>query len=329
MQVLNLVTSPDAEFYRLQVRALERQGIDETTLGVPGEQRFTDDGVDDRSVLDYLRYYPQVLRESFDSYDLVHANYGLTAPAAIGQPNLPVVLTLWGTDLMGKYGRLGRLCARRADAVIVMSERMAETLPIDCHVIPHGVDLEQFRPFPQRPAREAIGWRHDASHVLFPYPEQRPVKDYPRAERVVEAARERYGGDIDLQTLYGVPHERMPLYMNAADALLLTSRREGSPNSVKEAMACDLPVVATDVGDVRTRLAGVDGSHVCRADGELVDGLVDVLERGEPSTGREAIAPLGLEQMGERIRAVYESVLDTRAEPQTGAAPTRNPVSSR
>ena len=329
MQVLNLVTSPDAEFFRLQVRALERQGVEETTLGVPGQQRFTDDGVDDRSMLDYLRYYPQVLRRSFDSYDLVHANYGLTAPAALGQPNLPVVLTLWGTDLMGKYGRLGRLCARRADAVIVMSERMAETLPTDCHVIPHAVDLERFRPFPRRPAREAIGWRHDANHVLFPYPEQRRVKDYPRAKRVVETARDRYGDDVELQTLYGVPHERMPLYMNAADALLLTSRREGSPNAVKEAMACDLPVVATDVGDVRTRLAGVDGSHVCRTDGELVDGLVDVLDRGEPSTGREAIAPLGLEQMGERIRAVYESVLDGRPEPPTWAPPTRRSVSGR
>jgi len=112
-----------------------------------------------------------------------------------------------------------------------------------------------------------------------------------------------------LHAVTGVPHEEMPTHMNAADALLLTSKREGSPNSVKEAMACNLPVVATDVGDVADRLRDVTPSHVCRSDAELVDGLVDVLDRGVPSNGRAAIEPLGLERMAARIRDVYENAL--------------------
>ena len=308
MHVLNLVTNPDASFFEQQVAALGRRGVSSTTLGVDGDRVVTDDDEAARSVLDYARFYGRVLRASTAPYDVVHANYGLTAPMALAQPNRPVVLSLWGSDLLGTVGRLSRWCARRADAVIVMSERMADQLDGPCHVIPHGVDLALFRPIPQRQARELVGWRDDAEQVLFPYAAQRPAKDYPRAERVVERARDRTDGEIVLQTLHGVPHARMPLYLNAADTLLLTSKSEGSPNSVKEALACNLPVVATDVGDVRERLAGVDPAHVCASDDDLVDGLVDVLERGEPSNGRDAVASLGLDRMGERIQSVYESV---------------------
>lgn len=308
MHVLNLVTNPQAPFFEQQVDALERQGVSTTTVGVAGTRETTDDETSSRSVLDYGRFYARVLRRAAGSYDVVHANYGLTAPMALAQPHRPVVLSFWGSDLLGNVGRLSRRCARRADAVIVMSRAMAGAIGTDCHVIPHGVDLDLFRPLPRGPARDAIGWERGVTQVLFPYAAKREMKDFPRAERVVDAVRSRFDGEIALQTLHGVDHARMPLYLNAADALLLTSKSEGSPNSVKEAMACNLPVVATDVGDVRERLAGVDASHVCRDDAELRAGLLDVLARGEPSTGRAAVASLGVERMGERIRAVYDSV---------------------
>jgi glycosyltransferase involved in cell wall biosynthesis len=309
MNVLNLVTNPDAQFFEQQVETLAGLGVSADTVAVPGDRRTTDDVSQSRSPLDWLQFYPRVLRASFGDYDVVHANYGLTAPAALAQPTRPVVLSLWGSDLLGSLGWLSRLCARVADAVIVMSDEMAAALdPIDSHVIPHGVDVELFRPLPQEFARDQVGWDGDAAQVLFPYAQSRPVKDYPRAEGVVAAARERLEDDVELRTLHGVDHDRMPLYVNAADALLLTSKSEGSPNSVKEAMACNCPVVATDVGDVRTLLGDVTASHVCRTDEELVDGLVDVLARGERSDGRTHVEPYGLERMGERIVEVYESV---------------------
>ena len=313
VRVLNLVTNAESRFFMQQVQALERRGIESTTVAVPGTRDQTDDDSSPRSAVDYLRFYPQVL-SSVRGHDIVHANYGLTAPAALAQPTRPVVVSLWGSDLMGRYGRLSRWCARLADAVIVMSEGMAALLGTECHVIPHGVDLDRFRPAPRGPACDRVGWRRDRTHVLFPYPATREVKNYPRAERVVEAARERVDDEIELHTLYGVPHERMPDYMNAADALLLTSRREGSPNSVKEALACNLPVVATDVGDVRERLDGVDLSFVCRTDDQLVDGLVEVCRSNGRSTGRQNARGVSLERMGERIESVYESVVETDAD---------------
>jgi glycosyltransferase involved in cell wall biosynthesis len=228
---------------------------------------------------------------------------------ALAQLRLPVVLSLWGSDLLGEYGWLSKRCARHCDAVIVMSDRMAAELDAPCHVIPHGINLSRFAPQPKAEAREAVGWNRRAKHVLFPYPPTRGVKDFPRAERVVTAAARQVEGPVELQSVYGVPHDEMSTYYNAADVLLLPSKSEGSPNSVKEAMACNVPVVTTDVGDVAERIADVSPSYVCESDDELVAGLVDVLSSPRRSNGRENVQDISLERMGERIHAVYKSVL--------------------
>lgn len=304
MKLLSLVPD-EVGIYEQQVQTLQENGVDCTTLTIPG----THTPVESRSVVDYLRFYPRVLEHSFGPYDLIHANYGLTAPFALAQPRLPVVLSLWGSDLFGKYGWLSKLCARRSDAVVVMGEAMAEELDSPSHIIPHGIDFEKFRPHPKGEARSRVGWDRSARHVLFPYSAKREVKNYPRAERVVNMARTRIDGRIELHTVSGVPHNEMSLFLNAADVLLLTSKREGSPNTVKEALACNVPVVSTDVGDVRERLSDVQPSYVCQTNTELVDGLVDVLGEPRRSNGRERVQELRLERTTEKLRMVYESVL--------------------
>jgi glycosyltransferase involved in cell wall biosynthesis len=113
---------------------------------------------------------------------------------------------------------------------------------------------------------------------------------------LAEAAIERAHMDLDrirLEVAYGVSPDRMPLLMNAADCLLLTSSIEGSPNVVKEALMCNLPVVATAAGDVAELLEGVEPSYVCEAsDVALAGALVRCLRRGERSNGRERSARL-------------------------------------
>jgi len=307
MNVLNLVSNADARFFEQQTAALEARGVNCDVATPPGDHCARED-VTERTPGDYLRFVPRAVRASLDGYDLVHANYGLTAPMALAQVRLPVVLSLWGSDLMGEYGWLSKACARFCDAVIVMSDEMARKLDAPCHVIPHGVDTDRFAPEPTAAAREEVGWDPDARHVLFPYPPADEVKDLPRAERVVERTRERMDAPVELQVVYGVPHARVATYMNAADVLLLTSKREGSPNSVKEAMGCNLPIVSTDVGDVGQRLEGVSPATVSDDDDELVAGLADVLADPRPSDGRKAVRDISLERMGERIEAVYESV---------------------
>ena len=301
MHVLNLTTKESSVVFKQQVRALEERGIECTTVSVPGTTGVNSS----RSLVDYLRFYPKVLKRSFGDYDLVHANFGLTAPFALAQTELPVVLSLWGSDLYGQYGWVSERCANRADATIVMSERMARDLGQDCHVIPHGVDLARFEPGPQLEALDRVGWDPDAKHVLFPYSPDTEVKNYPRAERLVDAAREGVDAPVELQSIWGVPHEKVSVYMNAADCLLLTSHHEGSPNVVKEALACDLPIVSVDVGDVRERLRGVEPSLVSDDDGELRTALASILFRDERSNGRQHAAEVSMTRMAERLHEIY------------------------
>lgn len=305
MRVLNLVVNESAPFFQQQEAILERRGIECETLEVPGRH----DTEQTRTAADYLRFHYPVLKKS-RQFDIVHANYGLTAPAALLQPTRPVVLSLWGSDLLGWTGPMSKACARLSDAVIVMSDEMAAAYGGDCEIIPHGIDMQLFEPRSMREAREEVGWRHDARHVLFPYAPGRELKDYPRAERVVERVNDTFDETVELHAVHGVSHDSIPTYMNAADALLMTSKREGSPNTVKEALACNLPVVSTDVGDVRNLLSGVDPSFACETDEELVDALVETLRRGERSNGRETVDHLRLETMGERIEDVYRRALE-------------------
>ena len=306
MRVLNLVTTDEARFFNQQVELLERRGVEQTTISLPtpvveGEGR--------RSVVDYLRLLPPTLRHSMGEYDLLHANSGLTAPAAVLQQRLPTVVSLWGTDLMGRYGPITKQFTRRCDSVIVMSEEMAAAYGHGCHVIPHGVDLELFRPLPTAVARRELDWTPNAHHVLFPYDAGRKVKDFPRAERIVDRIRPSIDAPVTLHTVSGVSHELMPLYMNAADALLLTSKREGMPNAVKEAMACNLPVVATGVSDLPTLLSDVSPSVAHDDDDVLADTLTEILRSGVRSDGRVAIEPLGVDAQIGKLESVYYSAV--------------------
>ncbi|MFD1564303.1 glycosyltransferase [Haloarchaeobius amylolyticus] len=306
MDVLTLTTYADAPFMTQQQAALEERGVSFSTLPVAGEVAADVD----RSPTDYLRTIPRVIREArTGDYDLIHAHYGLTGPMALAQRRLPVVLSLWGSDVHGPVAPVSRASARLCDEVVVMSEEMRTALGVDCRVIPDGVDLDRFQPEPQARAKRRVGWDDtDTANVLFPYPPARKVKNHPRAERVVTVVDNLLERPVRLRTVYGVAHDAVADYMNAADALLLTSDSEGSPNSVKEALACNLPIVATDVGDVQERLAGVEPSHVASSDEELVRGLIDVLERGERSNGREAAHEVSIDRTADRMLAVYEAV---------------------
>ncbi|UPV76855.1 glycosyltransferase (plasmid) [Halorussus limi] len=318
MRVLQLVTER-RPFFDAQVAALDAAGVESTVREVPGSHSPDEP----RTAAEYARFLPEVLR-ALDDHDVVHANYGLTAPFALALARRPVVLTLWGTDLMGErewIRQLSRVSAGLADATVLPSRRMAETLGRPYTHIPFGIDTDLFRPIPRESARERVGWDDDRNVVLFPYAPERPEKDFPRAERVVEAA----DAEADLRTVTGVPHDEMPHYLNASDALLVTSRRESGPMVAKEAAACGLPVVSTDVGFV----GDVPGAAVR----ETTDGLAEELDRVLADAGGDSPACVAegprlprewqLETTGRRLRAVYERVLCERNGTATvGETPT-------
>jgi glycosyltransferase involved in cell wall biosynthesis len=256
-------------------------------------------------------------------YDVIHAHFGQAGLIA-WPASVPLVVTFHGSDVQGIVGADGRyrpssrvlqavsrFAARRADAVIAVSERVRSFLPERnaTHVIPGGVDLDVFRPMDQRAVREQIGMPLDGRCILFAASPTNPVKRFDLAEAAVRCVQETM--DVDLHVLQGVPHDQVPLHMNACDALLLTSRHEGSPTVVKEALACNLPVVSVDVGDVRERIGDVPGCVVCEDDAPatIAEALQFVLARASFTAGRPAVASLDKHRVAARVLDVYRSLI--------------------
>lgn len=311
LSVLHLVTAEEI-FFRQQIETLESKGVDCEVCVVPRAEQIDGDMGSRRGPVEYLRYLPKVRRALREGeFDLVHANYGLTAPYAATQFSLPVVLTLWGSDVVGFDGVVTKAFAWRADAVTVRSDEMRELLGReDAHILPSGVDLDRFRPIDQSESRERIGWDFDGAHVLFPYSPAYERKNYPLAKRIVDAVDSDHSRDVALHTMSGVDHDTVPYYVNAADCVLLTSNHEGSPNTVKEAMACNVPVVSTDVGDVQERLDGVTPGGVGTDETELVAHLRKVLSSDARSNGREVVREVSWERIGDRMLEIYEELTE-------------------
>ena len=264
----------------------------------------------------YLKSFPRMRKHIKEfSPDIIHAHYSLCGIAASMITKKTVITSLMGSDV--KSSGLWRIIVRFFvafvwRATIVKSEDMNRSLSLktsNIHVIPNGVDLNLFKPADKTVCRKNVGWNHYNKIVLFAANPKRPEKSYSLAKTAIDILNR---SDVELKVVYGVAHESMPLFMNAADALLLTSLWEGSPNIVKEAMACNLPVVSTDVGDVRWLLGGVSNSFVCRHEAEEIASFIaTVISDKGRSDGNNKIGLLQLSNpsVAERIISVYAATL--------------------
>jgi len=257
-----------------------------------------------------------------NSYDLIHAHFGLSGWVARCQGKVPVVVSFMGDDVLGRFKRSGRITlygrllqassyvlARLAAAVIVKSREMKSKLRLDsAHVIPNGVDLNLFRPGDSAEARRTLGLDPQKKFVLFPYNPAEERKRYDLIEAAVTRARQSIP-ELEILHARGVPGARMPLYMNAADVLVLASLAEGSPNAVKEAMATNLPVIGVAVGDVADLIGPTEGCYLVPREVEAIAAkIVEVCRRGRRTRGREWIARLATENAAKQVVEVYAAV---------------------
>lgn len=261
--------------------------------------------------------------------DVVHAHYGLSGWTAAWQ-RAPLVVSFCGDDLLGTPAARGgltprsrlavgmsRWAATRAAEIICKSAGLAAALPRErdrqrAHVIPNGIDTTLFRPGDRAASRDRLGLEQGEELVLFPHDARQALqKRFALAEAAMVELRSRRPGARLLQ-VSGVPHERMPDYYRAADCLLLTSRSEGSPNVVKEALAAGLPVVSVDVGDVRRWVERTAGGLIAHDDaGELAGALDLVLSSGAPVDPAPLLEELDQAAVARRVADVYASACGT------------------
>jgi teichuronic acid biosynthesis glycosyltransferase TuaC len=304
--VTNMYPTPErpalGSFVRDQVEALRRRGDVEIELFAfaPG-----------------LGGYPRAARElrrrfRGQRFDVVHAHFGLTAWPAVAARLGPVVVTLHGNDLFHpRSNRITRAILPLTALPVAVSREFSGQLrgagtTRRVAVLPVGIDLERFRPIPRREARERLSLDPDGPYLLFPHDPARPLKRFDRAR---EAA-----GDTPLLTMGRVPPAEVPLWINAANAVLVPSQAEGFGLSVIEALACGVPAFGTPVGIHPVALSGVDGAFCAPWDrAAWRAALRPVLEASDPRVeGRERAALFSADRMAARVVAAWRDVVAGR-----------------
>ena len=250
------------------------------------------------------------------NYDLVHIHYGLSGMYLYWPfvKKVKTLVTFHGSDIQPKGGNgkismiVSRHAAKKADAAIILNDDMDAMVKLYCpntHMIPCAVDVNTFQPM-------AKTEKHEKVQVVFPSNHERTVKNYPLFCKVLQILRNKYGIECEERELKNMTRNDIAQLYSNANLLLMTSNSEGSPQAVKEAMACNLPCVSTPVGDVQVLLNGVKKCYVSKThDAEELASLVikSLNEKGTGIDGREQIMKLGIDE-DSVANKVYDLYMD-------------------
>jgi teichuronic acid biosynthesis glycosyltransferase TuaC len=248
-------------------------------------------------------------RHRGDRFDVVHAHFGLTSWPAFAAHGDVRAVTLHGTDLAHPRSRaLTTAALPFLDLVAAVSESLAAAIPKKAvrgrtAVLPVGVDTHRFRPIPRDEARRELGLAPDGPYLLFPADPSRPEKRHDRARALA--------GDVPLLTLGAVEPHKVPLYVNAANAVLVPSEREGFGLAVLEALACDVPVLATPVGIAPEALEGIAGAYVGPFDEAAWRAALERHVRADDPriNGRSRAEAFSTDRMAAQVVAAWRSLL--------------------
>jgi teichuronic acid biosynthesis glycosyltransferase TuaC len=300
-------------FVREQMESLRPRGVEYDVLVIDGRS----------SRWNYARAIFELRRRlRANSYELIHAHFGLSGWVARFQFRLPLVVTFHGDDVLGKFNFRGRITllgrffqltsivlARLATAVIVQSREMRGVLRLNSAlVIPCGIDLRLFQPMDRSTAQRILGLDAAKKYLLFVYNPSEAGKRYDLIEAAVERARASVP-ELEILHVRGKPHREVPLYLSAADVVVIASMAEAGPLITKEAMATHLPVISVNLGDVAELIQEGEGNYMVRRDvGEIAERIVKVCRSGMPGSSRHRLQPFSMEATAQKILEVYAAV---------------------
>ncbi|MDZ7775669.1 MAG: glycosyltransferase family 4 protein [Bacteroidales bacterium] len=250
--------------------------------------------------------------------DIIHAHYSYSGVVAhLASKKMPIVVSLLGTDVNGK-GIIKKLiisCIRFLswDTLIVKSVSMQEKLKqSQSYIIPNGVNTELFDVISKEKSRNELHWDKSKKYILFAANPDREEKNFSLTQKAVSLLNNK---NVELKYLDNIIQTNMPVWLNAADVVVLSSLWEGSPNVIKEAMACNCPIVATNVGDIEWLFGNEPGHYLATFAPEdfanKINKALDFAGKYNKTNGRKRLLALGLESetIAKKIIAIYKSIL--------------------
>jgi teichuronic acid biosynthesis glycosyltransferase TuaC len=276
-----------------------------------------------KGVFGYLKNY-RALQKKINSFnpDFIHAHYGFSGFLACLQRKVKVITTFHGSDInpLSKLGHshvkhinmFSFLAIKLSIQNIFVSDELLLTAAPQARfsVIPCGVNLNLFIEMAKAESRDKMHLIPGKKYALFASSFNMPVKNYPLAKRAIELVK-----DCELIEMKGFDRNEVTSLMNACDFVLVTSRNESGPLVVKEAMACNCPLVSTDVGDVREVIGNTEGCYICSFEpedvAEKIKMAIAFAQTKGRTNGRERIIELGLDSVSvaKKILKVYEKVI--------------------
>ncbi|MBK0401917.1 glycosyltransferase family 4 protein [Adhaeribacter sp. BT258] len=262
-----------------------------------------------------------------NQYDLIHAHFthsGWSAVLASGRT--PVVLSLMGSDAYGEYIGVNKVQLKsRANtlltyliqpftkAIISKSQNIEDYVYLKhkSYIIPNGINKEKFKPA-TTDFRSELGLDPEKKQILFLGSRTNVRKNFALVKDALEHLNRT---DVELINPYPVSHEMIPKYLNAAHVLVVPSLMEGSPNVLKEAMACNCPIVSTDMGDAGWVFGNTEGCYLSSFKpqdfAEKIKQALEFSERKGRTEGEKRILDLGLdaETIAQRVKGIYQLAL--------------------
>jgi len=248
-------------------------------------------------------------------YDLIHGHYGLSGIVAVLQFRLPTVVSLIGCDVnLLKNRVINKFTVYLfSKHIIFVSEKLKHISGFhgNSDVIPYGIDLSVFYPVDKQKAKINVELSEGSINILFASRFDRIEKNHSLASKAIFILEEELRMKINLVEFKNIDSNKLNDYYNACDLFLMTSIREGSPQSVKEAMACSIPIVSTDVGDVKEVIGKTEGCYITSFDPkDVADNIKKALAFGRRTTGREDINQLDNSVIARKIVSIYNKVLE-------------------
>jgi len=318
MKVLHVTTNyPTPEFpifgifVKEQVESLQKIGVDCDVFYCDGKNR---------GFKQYITYLPKLWwKAMFGGYDLIHCHHALSAIilCMTGAPLFKRVILSYQNDPSNEWGdRMYRFFNLRFKRFIIKNTSPYLQKPKFVY-LPNGCNQDFFRPMDMNECRKRLGWDLQKQFIIF-MDSNRGVRTQKRKDRfdeVVDTLNNHYGWNTETVEMRNVKRELVPIYLNAANLHLISSDFEGSPNSVKECMCCNTPVVSTPVGNVREMIGDIPGAYVTEGFSveELAIACDKVLRSDVPFNGRDPFLAkgYGMATVAAKLNDIYKNILES------------------